>query len=110
MSTLNSHYDACSCEHCSEEREEIALERAKREWTPALEGMEALGREKLTLLANRWQELIEQERVEELRMEARAEVMRGVRMEVAFVSFDVLCARTAIRSQRVRVAATEAQR
>lgn len=55
---------------------------AKRDSTPALEGMESLGREKLTLLADRWQELIEQERAEGLRQEARAEVMRGVRMEV----------------------------
>jgi len=55
---------------------------AKKDSAPALEGMESLGGEKLTLLADRWQELIEQERTEELRLEARAEVMRGVRMEV----------------------------
>ena len=70
---------------------------ARRDSTPALEGMERDGREALGKLVDRWQELIEQERVEELRLEARAEVMRGVRMEVAFVSFDLLCARTAIR-------------
>lgn len=55
---------------------------AKKDSAPALKGMESLGREKLTLLADRWQELLERERVEELRAQARAEVMRGVRMEV----------------------------
>jgi hypothetical protein len=55
---------------------------ARRDSTPALEGMERDGREALGKLVDRWQELIEQERAEGLRQEARAEVMRGVRMEV----------------------------
>lgn len=67
-----------SVNQCAKWRVKIA----KRDSTPALEGMETLGREKLNALANRWQELIEQERAEELRAQARVEVMRGVRMEV----------------------------